>query len=305
MVGPGAAARVQVRTGPATREALAAAGRPAVTVGNVIHLPSAPDGSARSAEILAHELVHAGRPSPVPRFFDDDRDSSEERQARRAGGRVASLIRAFEARAEAGARSGTSDLAWGTRSLPVGPGASPLTVGAVGQLLAGSGGADGRRSGGPEGAPGAPGSVHRGRRSGRHRPGAPTSPGGPEGEWGGSDAGGSGGPPPDWLQSLPPAVADIVRRSQPGPGGAPGGRPDPLLPFSDPTGSHRPMPGRDFPGGTMIHDATPAVQPEVPFVRNPVSPMSSETLDWIVEAVEERVLAELERRGLRFQPGVF
>lgn len=33
--------------------------------------------------------------------------------------------------------------------------------------------------------------------------------------------------------------------------------------------------------------------------------ITAETLDWIVEEIEERVLAELERRGLRFQPGVF
>lgn len=42
-----------------------------------------------------------------------------------------------------------------------------------------------------------------------------------------------------------------------------------------------------------------------PLVDQSTSGISAETLDWIVEAVEERVLAELERRGVRFHPEVF
>ena len=42
-----------------------------------------------------------------------------------------------------------------------------------------------------------------------------------------------------------------------------------------------------------------------PLVETSTHPISQETLDWIVEAVEERILTELERRGMRFQPGVF
>jgi hypothetical protein len=33
--------------------------------------------------------------------------------------------------------------------------------------------------------------------------------------------------------------------------------------------------------------------------------VTSEMIEWIVDAVEERVLEELERRGRRFNPGVF
>jgi hypothetical protein len=33
--------------------------------------------------------------------------------------------------------------------------------------------------------------------------------------------------------------------------------------------------------------------------------IDSETIEWIIEAVEERVLQELERRGQRYNPGVF
>ena len=32
---------------------------------------------------------------------------------------------------------------------------------------------------------------------------------------------------------------------------------------------------------------------------------NAETIEWIIEAVEERVLEELERRGQRYNPGVF
>ena len=35
------------------------------------------------------------------------------------------------------------------------------------------------------------------------------------------------------------------------------------------------------------------------------APVDEETLEWIIEAVEARVLEELERRGMRYNPGVF
>ena len=33
--------------------------------------------------------------------------------------------------------------------------------------------------------------------------------------------------------------------------------------------------------------------------------LDAETVEWIIEAVEQRVIEELERRGLRYNPGVF
>jgi hypothetical protein len=35
------------------------------------------------------------------------------------------------------------------------------------------------------------------------------------------------------------------------------------------------------------------------------APVSEETLEWIIERVERHVIEELERRGLRHNPGVF
>jgi len=58
-------------TGPATRDALAQAGALGATTGSVVHLPGAP-AAAMSAEltgVLAHELTHARQPVGRPRFL--------------------------------------------------------------------------------------------------------------------------------------------------------------------------------------------------------------------------------------------
>lgn len=58
-------------TGPATRDALAQAGALGATTGSVVHLPGAP-AAAMSAEltgVLAHELSHARQPVGRPRFL--------------------------------------------------------------------------------------------------------------------------------------------------------------------------------------------------------------------------------------------
>jgi len=71
---------VHVRHDAGSQAALAAVGKRAATTGNVIHLSRQPS-SAADHEVLAHELTHVAHLSPAPRFFDDDRHSAEERQA--------------------------------------------------------------------------------------------------------------------------------------------------------------------------------------------------------------------------------
>ncbi|MDP9075355.1 MAG: DUF4157 domain-containing protein [Actinomycetota bacterium] len=110
--------RVSMRTGPTTQRALVAAGKQAATFDRVIHLRRAPDRTPRSAEIVAHELVHAAHPSPRPRFLDDDRHSHEETVARRTGG----LVRALSAPEIA------TVPAVGARGLSVGAGAGVLNA---------------------------------------------------------------------------------------------------------------------------------------------------------------------------------
>ncbi|WP_370378902.1 DUF4157 domain-containing protein [Catenulispora sp. GAS73] len=67
----GDAGRASYTTGPATREALAQAGALGATTGSVVHLPGAP-AAAMSADltgVLAHELSHARQPVGRPRFL--------------------------------------------------------------------------------------------------------------------------------------------------------------------------------------------------------------------------------------------
>jgi hypothetical protein len=296
---------VRLRTGPATTEALAEVGRAGATVGNVIHLPAPPGKSVRTAEVVAHELVHAVRPSAVPRFFQDDHDTAEERQAMLTGGLVrdlasGSLARggmatALQRRVEGSTTHKSSHLLFGTAGLKVAPGASPLTAGtrAEGAVAgrpsppAGGAASSAATTGrGPSTAlpsvsaiGGAPASsaesattIHRRRAGGRHRL-----------------------EPPD--ATLPPALARLLDRSDnfslPGADREPRGMEEP---FTD--GSHSRPSTRS--GGPMSASFMPP-----PLVETSSHPISQETLDWIVEAVEERILSELERRGLRFQPGVF
>ncbi len=77
IVGP---RRVRVSTSTGSRAALAAAGKVAATTGDTIHL-ARPLTGASDAPLLAHELTHVAAPSPLARFYDDDRDSPEERRA--------------------------------------------------------------------------------------------------------------------------------------------------------------------------------------------------------------------------------
>jgi hypothetical protein len=109
-------------TGPATRQALAAAGALGATTGTTVHLPAVP---TQISAVLAHELTHTRSPVRRPRFFlggasgllDDD-----ERQALSAGKQALS----------AGQRAGQQAVTAGAGivdSLPVGGG-----LGAVGDV---------------------------------------------------------------------------------------------------------------------------------------------------------------------------
>ena len=48
-------------------------------------------------------------------------------------------------------------------------------------------------------------------------------------------------------------------------------------------------------------DPTPAP----PLVEQASPPLPPETLEWIIEQIEQRIIDELDRRGLRHNPGVF
>lgn len=116
---------VVFRAGPASAAALAAAGRPAATVGRVVHLARRPDDSPESAAMVAHELVHAtgarrgaappgpaggsttaaGRTvAPPARFLQDEVHDHEEGLARQVGALVRRLVASDAAPAESGVR---------------------------------------------------------------------------------------------------------------------------------------------------------------------------------------------------------
>jgi len=75
-------------TGPATLQALAAAGALGATTGTVVHLPSAPAPGPSVSAVLAHELTHTRNPVRRPRFFLGGASSlldDDERSALAAG----------------------------------------------------------------------------------------------------------------------------------------------------------------------------------------------------------------------------
>lgn len=220
-------APVSMSTGPNSRAALAAAGKRAATVGRVIHLEGAPDRSARTSEIMAHELVHVARPSAVPRFFGDDHRDAEERHATRTG----QLLRALGGHAPADLRgAGVERLAVAAPALPF---PAPSTTAAPPRPLV------------PER---------------RDRRGGDTS----TLQRAFFDAAGS------------PAVSRLVT---------------------------------DPPATTSPSHGAPSVsyqsEPSLPHQGPTAWELTPETLEQIIEAVEERIIEDLERRGLRHNPGVF
>src|SRR4029077_16951427 len=99
------ARRVRIAHGAASRSALHAVGRPAVTFGDVIHLANAPDASPATTELLAHELVHAANTPARPRFFAEPGHDEEERTAMRVGGAERTAMRVGAAERSVGGGS--------------------------------------------------------------------------------------------------------------------------------------------------------------------------------------------------------
>ena len=290
------AAPVTISTGPTSRSALRAAGKRAATVGRVIHLERPPDLSPRSAEVLAHELVHAASPSPVPRFFGDDHRDAEETGATRTG----TLMRALTAGVPLDmAAGGHPTIAMAARAA-----GGPTTAG--GAAATGGAGAPGRfpsqaaaRPHGPAaGGIAAPGANPVLRRrlgteglavSGPRAFGANVS----------SRVGHAGAGAPE------PLVPDRLPRHQGGAAGAGG------------------VLQRDFfaarslatgPNGAAPSPATNQPPKAAPVTDTPASPatagatplrLTPDLLEQIIEAVEERIIEDLERRGLRHNPGAF
>lgn len=210
--------RARVSTDEASRRALAAVGKVAATTDDVIHLARPLDGTTRSHEVLAHELTHVGAPSPAPRFFDDDRDSPEERRARQVGELMARAPVGTPPAAPppSGATTtapATAAPAAGRPPRPSGPppggGSGPSAPATAASPWSGGSSRPSATS------PGSVGSI------GGHRRGAPTGSASPPPVSGGASVGGSGGGTVGGVSSALPVGALSPHPSTPASGDGP------------------------------------------------------------------------------------
>jgi hypothetical protein len=124
-------------TGPATRNALAAAGALGATTGTVVHLPAVPAPAPAMSAVLAHELMHTRSPVRRPRFFLDGVSGlldDDERQALAAGKQR--LSDAGSGLLDRGRQAGQGLLESGRQRLSE---AAPAAAGIVDQLPVGGG----------------------------------------------------------------------------------------------------------------------------------------------------------------------
>lgn len=271
---------VTVRHDTAARAALAAVGKRAATIGNTIVLPERP-GAGTDIGVLAHELTHVAHPSPRPRFFADDHDSAEERQA----DAVAQLIRRSPAlRAPASSPS---------------PASSTATTGSAAPGFRSTAAPDQPVLALPPPPP----------RLSAPAAGAPT--------WVGR---GPAGDRSSISRRFTPAASTTVRRSM-HTDASPSGRPAGTAPPRPPA-----VVQRSTSSSTSRVAAAASAAPIA--VRRAVTPDATTTttstddhqrpafdivgnldhtggvvdfVDWVVEQVEDRVVAEIQRRGGRFR----
>jgi len=297
---------VGVRSGPATTRALAAVGKQAATVDNVIHLAAAPATRPPAPEIVAHELVHAARPSPVPRFFDDDHHSEEEALARSTG----RLLRAVAAPTDVA--PATIDLVG--RAAGAGTTAAPsvahMPVGAGTGLLTALGTSGARAAGGAVSTtirrtPSTDADVL------RRRPAPPSTASSTSTVTSGD--GGNGGNAGSPLATAATSVQDAAP-STPAPtlsvvpafGGAadaPDSTTSVLRRFSESLDTDSFESTRFQSLLSSMIDPAPSFAP--PNVGGSTAPSQNELVERIIDAIEQRVVDELERRGRRHHPGVF
>jgi hypothetical protein len=225
--------------------------------------------------VVAHELVHAATPSPEPRFYADDRHTPEEATARRAERLTRSLAPVRDAEPAA---DGARRLTWGTAG---------LSVAAAGGLLAGG---PVRRSM-PEAGAGAAraGSAAR---SSTPRQGSRQSL---VDRTAGLFAANRALETASAIAGPPPPTADILRSIALGNTGV---VPDPNhpRPGDPPIIRRRLSSSDDQSSGLDVMDVG---------IEQSSAALTNEQIETIVDAIEQRVMAELERRGRRLDPGVF
>jgi hypothetical protein len=284
---------VAVRSGPSTSRALRKAGKRAATVDNIVHFASSPENAAPSTEVFAHELVHAARPSPIPRFFDDDRHSPEEELARATG----NLMRVMQPPTIAGSTaSDTVRRSDATDGRAPTFGTAGFTVGASGGLMSALAGASPSAPAPPKPPASSTSSTTAPdatiRRSTASRPAAQRRTARRASAAGATSSSSStdivrrsAASAPSLFASSSGASSAIIRRFDEGPS-APPAPPD----------------FKSIIWNTLNGRSESATSSSV---QSSNTPAMNELISHIVEAIEERVIAELERRGRRHNPGVF
>jgi hypothetical protein len=80
----------RMTSGAATRRALRSAGTHGAASGGIVHLPNSPERTPRGMNVLAHELSHVADQQPRPRLFGEGLLDMGERRAREVGQAVGS-----------------------------------------------------------------------------------------------------------------------------------------------------------------------------------------------------------------------
>jgi len=299
-------AETRYTAGPATRRALQAAGALGATTGTVIHLSRPPSDRAEDAAVITHELAHSRTPVLRPRFLlaGGGGHDEEERSAHRAAASFTSSAPALSPRTvpRLVQRATSSDQVQ-REPIDAQTAAAPevvtryssglvdtLPVTGIGGLMEvartatgpyfGTSPAGGATSAiglaaatGLSGSPGS-GSPGSGPTGWTPAGGLSRSAVGPAGEVALTGAGAQASP---YAAQADPAVA----------GGAP---------VAGGSGGSAPAPGSATPGSAAAASAGAAAAAN--------APGGVPDFDRLLEALEDTVLRELERRGGRFE-GVF
>jgi hypothetical protein len=279
------AERASYTTGPATRQALSAAGAHGATTGSVVHLPAAPSPAPGPLfGVVAHELAHARNPVTRPRFLLEIPDGSADADERTA----LSVGRRFQSMAAGG---GDTIRAGIVEELPVGGlGRVGGIAGQARAALTGGGPLGGAAfSGGALG--GALGDAAGGALSGGALSGAAAL---------GSGAlsgalSGAGALAEDTLEGELP---DVGMPQLPGTGGAPNW-PGAGMPGADLTGAGGGVAGAASAAMGAITSVTGAGS-----APGGANPPSNVDIDRLADLLEQRLLKQIERRGGRYA-GVF
>jgi hypothetical protein len=249
----GSARRPFYTTGPATRQALAAAGALGATTGSVVHLPRPPSAEPAALGVVAHELAHLRRPAARPRFLLRSAHTAAGDGGSDAGG--------------AGDDEERAALAMGRRVQSAAASAEPVSAGIVDRL--------------PVTGPNGAGVVEAARRAAlaavEESELARTAAAGPAGQAG--------------------EAAPTVAWPAGGVGGGAG--PDAAAALQSPQSPQSLAGGPTQQGGAEGPAHGPSAQPG-----SGGTAAGHVDIDRLAEAIEERVVREIERRGGRYA-GVF